>query len=233
MIDIWILVKFNFLLVKIERLFPWVLNFISSVPEAEAALFEDTEGSACAEIESDEHDYLRNEEFRDKVAVVFERVAFTIIYEFIVSTSFTFITVTVSACNDQNTEVENDTAGITVEADQEGRIGQTHASAAGHKTEEEVDKAVQFVDGCPLGIETIISINPAHSTVVVIADVSAKDLAVPIISSFPKHEEVGAKGKSNDERRCCQQGTNHSSWAAVGACLSPVKVAWSAATKMF
>ena len=118
MIDIWILVKFNFLLVKIERLFPWVLNFISSVPEAEAALFEDTEGSACAEIESDEHDYLRNEEFRDKVAVIFERVAFTIIYEFIVSTSFTFITVTVSACNDQNTEVENDTAGITVEADQ-------------------------------------------------------------------------------------------------------------------
>ena len=87
------------------------------MPETEAAVFEDTKSRACAEIEANEHNYLRYEEVSDKFGVIREWVAVTVINEFIISTCLTFITVTVSASNDQNTEVGNDEAAMSVVAD--------------------------------------------------------------------------------------------------------------------
>ena len=203
------------------------------MPEAEAADLEDTKGWAHAGIEDNEQYYLRNEEVSDLVGVIGERVTFTIIIEFNFSTSLSFITVTVSAGNDQNTEVSDDEAAMAVVADQEGRIEEAHASAASSKTEEEVGKCVQFVDGCPLGIETLISTNPTDCTVVVIANIYSTDLAVIITSSFPKHEEVGTESKGNCEGWYRHSSSYNCSWAAIWASLGPVKVAWSAATQMF
>ena len=87
------------------------------MPEAEAAVFEDTEGWACADIEDNEQNYLRYEESLDKGSIISKVIAITIILEMIISACLSFITVTVSACNDQNTEVGNDEAAMSVVAD--------------------------------------------------------------------------------------------------------------------